>query len=76
MNALRGTVDNLVRPLVVTARLSVHPLLVFAALLGSVHAFGAIGILIGPVTLAVTAFHIVREKTQDSAENQESSAGI
>ena len=76
--ALVGTVDNLVRPLVVTARLSIHPLLVFAALLGGVRAFGAIGILIGPVSLAVTAalLQIVRDKTRDAAEAQLSRAGI
>jgi predicted PurR-regulated permease PerM len=50
-----GTVDNLIRPLVVNTRLSVHPLLLFAAMLGGVSAFGAMGILLGPVTLAVTA---------------------
>jgi predicted PurR-regulated permease PerM len=48
-----GTIDNVVRPLVVTAKVPVSTLLTFIAMLGGVQAFGLIGILIGPVTLAV-----------------------
>ena len=52
--AVVGQIDALVRPYVVSARVKVHPLLVFFALLGGVKAFGVIGIFVGPVILSVT----------------------
>lgn len=52
--AVVGQVDVLVRPYVVGAHVKVHTLLIFFALLGGVKAFGAIGIVIGPVILSVT----------------------
>lgn len=52
--AVVGQVDVVVRPYVVSARVKVHTLLVFFALLGGVEAFGIIGIFIGPVILSIT----------------------
>ncbi len=52
--AVVGQVDVLVRPYVVGARVKVHALLVFFALLGGVETFGIIGIIVGPVILSVT----------------------
>jgi predicted PurR-regulated permease PerM len=49
-----GQIDAFVRPYVVSARVKVHPLLVFFALLGGVKAFGVIGIFVGPVVLSIT----------------------
>jgi predicted PurR-regulated permease PerM len=62
--ALVGTIDNFLRPLVVMTKLPVHPLLVFVAMLGGVEAFGLLGILFGPVILAVTValFRMMREE--------------
>jgi predicted PurR-regulated permease PerM len=48
-----SSVDNIVRPLVMGGQARVHPLLLFIALLGGVRAFGPIGIVFGPVLLAV-----------------------
>lgn len=48
-----SSVDNIIRPLVMGGRIKVHPVLLFIALLGGVRAFGAIGIVFGPVLLAV-----------------------
>jgi predicted PurR-regulated permease PerM len=61
---LVGTIDNLIRPWVVVARLPVHPLVVFVAMLGGVETFGLMGILFGPVILAVTMalFRMLREE--------------
>ncbi|MBZ5635076.1 MAG: AI-2E family transporter [Acidobacteriia bacterium] len=61
---LVGTIDNFVRPLVVMTKLPVHPLVVFVAMLGGVEAFGLMGILFGPVILAVTMalFRMLREE--------------
>jgi predicted PurR-regulated permease PerM len=52
--AVVGQVDVLVRPYAVSARVKVHTLLVFFALLGGVEAFGIIGIFVGPVILSIT----------------------
>ena len=62
--ALVGTIDNFLRPLVVMTKLPVHPLIVFVAMLGGVEAFGLLGILFGPVILAVTLalFRMLREE--------------
>jgi len=65
-----GTVDNLVRPLVVGAKSPMHPLVIFVAILGGVEAFGLIGILAGPVILAVTVtlLGILREEIRGPRE--------
>ncbi len=61
---LVGTIDNFIRPLVVMTKLPVHPLVVFVAMLGGVEAFGLMGILFGPMILAVTValFRMLREE--------------
>lgn len=50
-----GLADNFIRPYVVSGRVSLHPLLVFFALLGGAQAFGLMGLFIGPAVVAVTA---------------------
>jgi predicted PurR-regulated permease PerM len=49
-----GTVDNLLRPWIVSGRVQLHPLLVFISLLGGAQAFGFLGLFIGPAALSVT----------------------
>jgi len=49
-----GTVDNLLRPLLVGSRLKLHTLLVFVSVVGGLIVFGAAGMVLGPVTLTVT----------------------
>lgn len=46
-----ATVDNFVRPFLIEGRAPVHPLLTFLAVLGGVFAFGAKGIIYGPIIL-------------------------
>jgi predicted PurR-regulated permease PerM len=48
-----GLIDNIIRPLVVSGRVEVHPLLLLFALLGGAKAFGFVGIFIGPVLLSL-----------------------
>ena len=48
-----SSVDNVLRPLVMRGKVHVHPVLLFVALLGGVRAFGPIGVIFGPVLLAV-----------------------
>jgi len=49
-----GMVDNVLRPRLVGQRTRMHELLVFFSVLGGLQVFGALGILLGPVTMAVT----------------------
>src|SRR5262249_3519645 len=46
-------VDNLLSPIVVGKQLHIHPLLAFIGIVGGVSVFGASGVILGPVTLAV-----------------------
>ena len=51
---LVGTADNVLRPLLLSGRSSMNGLVTFIALLGGVAAFGFIGLIFGPVVIAVT----------------------
>ncbi len=59
-----GTIDNIVRPLVIGSKVELHPLLLLFALLGGLEVFGFIGIFIGPliVSLIVTLANMLREE--------------
>jgi predicted PurR-regulated permease PerM len=50
---LVSLVDNLVRPMMVSGRANVGTLTVFIGVLGGLAAFGAIGLFLGPVILAL-----------------------
>jgi predicted PurR-regulated permease PerM len=47
-----GMADNVLRPLLLSGRTTMHGLLVFISLLGGMAAFGFIGLVIGPVAIA------------------------
>jgi predicted PurR-regulated permease PerM len=61
---LVANIDNVLRPLIMMASLPVSPVLIFVSILGGIQAFGLLGILVGPVTLAVglALLRIVREE--------------
>lgn len=48
-----GTVDNVLRPLLLSGRTSVSGLVLFIGLLGGVSAFGFVGLVVGPVVLVI-----------------------
>jgi predicted PurR-regulated permease PerM len=48
-----GTLDNVLRPLLITQGANLPFLLIFAGVIGGLIAFGLIGIFVGPVVLAV-----------------------
>jgi len=50
-----GSVDNVLRPLVVGARDKQHPMLIAMAAIGGTYAFGILGILLGPLVLSLVA---------------------
>jgi len=51
---LVGTVDNLVRPLLIKGDLDVHGALVFFSIIGGISVFGLVGVVVGPMALTLT----------------------
>jgi predicted PurR-regulated permease PerM len=54
ITAVAGTIDNVIRPLLIRRGANLPLVLVFAGVIGGLLAFGMIGVFIGPVILAVT----------------------
>jgi len=48
-----STIDNVFRSYIICSKSGVHPVLVLLGVLGGLHIFGFIGIIIGPLTLAI-----------------------
>lgn len=70
-------IDNILRPFFIGARVPLHPMAIFFALLGGVFTLGPVGIMAGPVLLTVILGlqEIVRERRQEqSAEGEASPA--
>lgn len=71
-----GSIDNLVRPLVVGAREEQHPVLIALAAIGGTFAFGPLGILFGPllISLAAALFKEIRTllaRSHEAAQDAE-----
>jgi predicted PurR-regulated permease PerM len=49
-----GTVDNFLRPKLVGEKTKLHELFIFFSVLGGLNVFGVVGIVLGPVVLAIT----------------------
>jgi len=49
-----GTIDNLMRPILVGNRLKLHTVLAFMSVVGGLILFGPAGLILGPVTLSAT----------------------
>ena len=49
-----GTIDNIIRPYLISGQVRMHTLLIFFACFGGVTVFGFLGLFIGPVVLAIT----------------------
>jgi predicted PurR-regulated permease PerM len=49
-----GTVDNFLRPKLVGEKTRLHELLIFFSVLGGLQVFGVIGLVLGPVIVAIT----------------------
>ncbi|MEK6812735.1 MAG: AI-2E family transporter [Nanoarchaeota archaeon] len=49
-----STVDNIIRPKLIGLKGKVHPVIVLLGVLGGLTAFGLIGVIIGPLILAIT----------------------
>lgn len=58
-----GLIDNLLRPIIMSGKTDIHPLLLFFSILGAVNVFGLIGIIAGPliVSIALAAIEMYRD---------------
>jgi predicted PurR-regulated permease PerM len=61
-----GTIDNLLRPILVGRRLNQHTVFAFISVVGGVILFGPAGLILGPVIIAITAelLEIWRERRE------------
>ncbi len=50
-----SSIDNLIRPHIISGRANIHPLLVFLGALGGIILFGVVGFILGPLVLALFA---------------------
>jgi predicted PurR-regulated permease PerM len=49
-----GTIDNFLRPKLVGEKTRLHELIIFFSVLGGLHVFGVLGLVLGPVIVAIT----------------------
>jgi predicted PurR-regulated permease PerM len=68
--AMVATIDNILRPILVSSRVHVSTLAVFIGVIGGVSAFGMIGLLIGPVLMALimTILRYISEAKRNEAD--------
>jgi predicted PurR-regulated permease PerM len=66
--AVVGTIDNLLRPILVGKRLKVHTVLAFISLVGGLIVFGASGLILGPVVLTITTVLLEIWRSRTAAE--------
>lgn len=50
-----GTVDNVIRPLLISGRAEMSTLLIFIGVLGGIRVFGLLGVVLGPIIIATAA---------------------
>jgi predicted PurR-regulated permease PerM len=65
-----GSIDNVLSPRLVGKKTRMHELLVFFSVLGGLEVFGVLGVVLGPVVVAVTLalIEMVREVNRPPAE--------
>jgi predicted PurR-regulated permease PerM len=67
-----GSIDNVLSPRLVGKRTSMHELLIFFAVLGGIDVFGVIGVVLGPVVVAVTLalLEMIRQANRPPSETR------
>lgn len=65
-----GSIDNVLSPRLVGKRTRMHELLIFFSVLGGIQLFGVVGVVLGPVVVAITLalIEIVRQSNQPPSE--------
>jgi len=76
-----SSLDNFIRPFLLHARIKLHPLLIFIAIIGGIDFFGINGLLLGPILLvlfftAVDMFGKAYGKTRRSAAGAEDESPV
>ncbi|MBI1910008.1 MAG: AI-2E family transporter [Deltaproteobacteria bacterium] len=46
-------IDNLIKPLIIQGKTRIHPFLIFLAIFGGLQALGPVGLLVGPIIVAI-----------------------
>jgi len=64
-----GTIDNILRPMIVGSRTSLHPMLVFFSIIGGIILLGPVGIFAGPVILVIALCLIDIATNPDAGNN-------
>ncbi len=70
-----GSIDNLLRPLLMQGSAGMNTLMIFFSLLGGIQLFGLIGLVYGPLifAIAIVLFNIYEEEFHNFLENQDNS---
>lgn len=71
-----STMDNIIKPIILKGAAQIHPMLAFLSVLGGLYAFGAKGIIAGPVilSLVLSAYRIYRYDILRWRQEEEDSA--
>jgi predicted PurR-regulated permease PerM len=72
---LVGSIDNLLRPFLMQGSSGMNTLLIFFSLLGGIHLFGLMGLIYGPLIVAITLvlFNIYEEEFKEFLNQQDKS---
>lgn len=70
-----GSVDNFLRPKLVGERTRLHELLVFFSVLGGLQVFGVLGLVLGPVIVAITIALLDVLRQADGGGDEKSGGG-
>ncbi len=67
-----GTVDNLLRPVIMKGRMKMPVIVIFFSILGGVQVFGFVGLIVGPLVFALfySVFEIFRFSEEERAEKE------
>src|SRR5690606_27364726 len=73
--AVVGSIDNLLRPLLMQGSAGMNTLMIFFSLLGGLQLFGLIGLIYGPLIFAITIvlFNLYEEEFQPFLNRQDNS---
>jgi predicted PurR-regulated permease PerM len=72
-----SSIDNVLKPMIIKGRTDMHPILVFLSVLGGLQAFGFIGLLLGPlmVALFISLIQFYQTEFPDSLRHKRPSGG-
>ena len=67
-----SSIDNFLRPFLLEGKSKLHPLILFFSILGGIFLFGPLGIILGPITIAlfVTILHLYKTEFKDILQEQ------